>query len=136
MMIDANMIPHSSTNPWKFGRNLKFRTTFHMPPTTYAKSNLHLWLGRIVSLPLLFCVSLFLCILQLTPSLLFELYQFVRVMGFVNIHFDVLYVVREFMQRLSASLQANTSLPLTTIDLSENAIDERGECEMLVHCQT
>jgi len=107
-----------------------------MPPTTYAKSNLHLWLGRIVSLPLLFCVSLFLCILQLTPSLLFELYQFVRVMGFVNIHFDVLYVVREFMQRLSASLQANTSLPLTTIDLSENAIDERGECEMLVHCQT
>jgi len=42
----------------------------------------------------------------------------------------VLCVTSEFLQRLSASLQANTFLPLTVIDLSENAIDDRGKMSM------
>ena len=33
----------------------------------------------------------------------------------------------EFLQKLSASVQANASLPLTVIDVSENAIEDRGK---------
>jgi len=39
----------------------------------------------------------------------------------------LLYVISDFIQRLAQSLQANGSLPLTVIDLSENAIDDRGK---------
>jgi len=46
----------------------------------------------------------------------------------------VLRVFSEFLQRLSLSLQANPLLPLTVIDLSENAIDDRGECTRRILC--
>jgi len=35
--------------------------------------------------------------------------------------------ISEFLQRFSQSLQTNPSLPLSVIDLSENAIDDRGK---------
>ena len=44
----------------------------------------------------------------------------------------VLCVISEFVQRLSQSLQANASLPLTVIDLSENAIEDRGKHTSLI----
>jgi len=33
----------------------------------------------------------------------------------------------EFLQKLSESVQLNASLPLTVIDVSQNAVEDRGK---------